>query len=91
MLTWIGIIFWLGAAFAFFGRFTVPGRDLNWESRYEGIVHIWLGAYIMWCVEHWGLTAIIWTDQRFEARVFAVVIALLTIFEIYKFMTRKAK
>lgn len=100
---WIEIIFWAGAAFAFFGRFTVPGRELNWESRYEGIVHIWLGAYIMWCWENWNPTAITfsdnsrtgyeiqWSNHRVEARFFAAVIALLTVFEIYKFMTRKAK
>ena len=94
-MSWIEIIFWAGAAFAFFGRFTVPGRDLNWESRYEGIVHIWLGAYIMWCWEHWPQRYAIviltsWPMQR-NAMIFAVVIALLTVFEIYKFLTRKAK
>lgn len=97
-MSWTEIIFWAGAAFAFFGRFTVPGRELNWESRYEGIVHIWLGAYIMWCWENWNPSTIAisdhvlqWSDHRIEARFFAAVIALLTVFEIYKFMTRKAK
>lgn len=90
-MSWIEIIFWAGAAFAFFGRFTVPGRDLNWESRYEGIVHIWLGAYIMWCWEHWSLPVVIYSNNMIEARIFAAVIVFLTVFEIYKFMTRKAK
>lgn len=80
-MSWLEIVFWVGAAFAFFFRFTVPGRELNWESRYEGIVHIWLGLYFMWI---W----LNWRTNYSKALMFLGVIMALIGFEIYKFATR---